>query len=113
VHRWVQLPGTGHGTGLGRCRPDRAVGHHPSGGRQGRPTGGGRQNVDHVCIATSAFDHDALRTHLQAHNVTIEEEAFQGGARGMGHSVYIRDPFGNRLELKGPAVYPDGRKQDA
>jgi len=85
---------------------------HPGAARAVPPVAGG-QNVDHVCIATSAFDHDALRTHLQAHNVTIEEEAFQGGARGMGHSVYIRDPFGNRLELKGPAVYPDGRKQDA
>jgi glyoxylase I family protein len=27
----------------------------------------------------------------------------------MGHSFYIRDPFGNTLELKGPAEYPDGR----
>ena len=75
------------------------------------PVTGGR-NVDHICIATSTFDHDAFRAHMKAHGVMIEEEAFQGGARGMGHSFYIRDPFGNRLEIKGPAVYPDGTHKD-
>jgi extradiol dioxygenase family protein len=41
--------------------------------------------------------------------VKIDREAFHGGARGMGHSFYFFDPFGNKLELKGPAEYPDGR----
>ncbi len=27
-----------------------------------------------------------------------------GGARGMGNSFYVHDPWGNKLELKGPAV---------
>jgi glyoxylase I family protein len=27
----------------------------------------------------------------------------------VGHSFYIKDPFGNTLEIKGPAEYPDGR----
>jgi hypothetical protein len=26
----------------------------------------------------------------------------------MGNSFYVFDPWGNKLELKGPAVYPDG-----
>lgn len=72
------------------------------------PVQGGR-NVDHVCIATSPFDHDELRAHLKRHGVEIEREAMHGGARGMGHSFYVRDPFGNKLEIKGPAEYPDGR----
>lgn len=72
------------------------------------PVIGGR-NVDHICIATTSFDHQAMRDHLKSHNVEIEREATHGGARGMGHSVYIRDPFGNKLELKGPAEYPDGK----
>jgi glyoxylase I family protein len=72
------------------------------------PVAGGR-NVDHLCIATSPFAPQALRDHLKAHGVAIEREATHGGARGMGHSVYIRDPFGNKLEIKGPAEYPDGR----
>jgi len=68
------------------------------------PVEGGR-NMDHVCIALSPFDHDAMRAHLKAHNVEIVEEAFHGGARGMGNSFYVLDPFGNKLELKGPPVY--------
>jgi hypothetical protein len=29
----------------------------------------------------------------------------------MGNSFYVLDPWGNKLELKGPAVYPDGRER--
>lgn len=81
---------------------------HPGAASAVPPIAGGR-NVDHVCIATSPLDHDRVRAHLQSHGVKIDREAFHGGARGMGHSFYIVDPFGNRIELKGPAEYPDGR----
>lgn len=81
---------------------------HPGAAHAVPPVAGGH-NVDHVCIATSPFAHDALRAHLAAHGVVIEREAMHGGARGMGHSFYARDPFGNLIEIKGPAEYPDGR----
>ncbi len=81
---------------------------HPGAARAVPPVGGGR-NVDHLCIATGPFDPEALRAHLAAHGVAIEQDAEHGGARGVGHSVYVRDPFSNLLEIKGPAVYPDGR----
>lgn len=72
------------------------------------PVRGGR-NVDHICIALSPFDDAEMRAHLRAHDVTVVQEASHGGARGMGNSFYVLDPWGNKLELKGPAVYPDGR----
>ncbi|QQA42507.1 VOC family protein [Pelagovum pacificum] len=81
---------------------------HPGASAAVPPVAGGR-NVDHVCIATSPVDPDDLRAHFAAHGVEIEREAEHGGARGVGNSFYIRDPFGNKLEIKGPAVYPDGR----
>ena len=81
---------------------------HP-GAARAVPKVRGRQNVHHVCIALSPFDTDAMRNHLAAYGVEIEQEAFHGGARGMGNSFYVLDPWGNRLELKGPPVYPDGR----
>ena len=81
---------------------------HPGAASAVPPISGGR-NVDHVCIATSPFPPEAMRAHLAAHGVKIEREAVHGGARGMGHSFYILDPFGNRLEVKGPAEYKDGR----
>ena len=79
---------------------------HP--GCTAAPGAGGR-NVDHLCIATTPFEPAALRAHLAAHGVPIKREATHGGARGMGFSLYIEDPFGNTLEIKGPAEYPDGR----
>lgn len=81
---------------------------HPGAAGAVPPVAGGR-NVDHVCIAVSPFDHDAMRAHLASHGVAIDREAHHGGARGMGHSFYIFDPFGHKLEIKGPAEYPDGR----
>lgn len=81
---------------------------HPGGAGAVPPVAGGR-NVDHVCIATSAFAPEAMRAHLAREGVEIEREAVHGGARGMGFSIYIRDPFGNKLEIKGPPEYPDGR----
>ena len=81
---------------------------HPGAARAVPPVAGGR-NVDHLCIATTPFDAQEMRAHLGRHGVAIDREATHGGARGMGHSFYIRDPFGNTLEIKGPAEYPDGR----
>ncbi|MCX7888609.1 MAG: VOC family protein [Rhodobacteraceae bacterium] len=81
---------------------------HPGAAGAVPPVAGGR-NVDHLCIATGPFAPAALRDHLAARGVAIEREAVHGGARGIGHSFYFRDPFGNLLEVKGPAEYPDGR----
>ncbi len=67
-----------------------------------RPQVSGGTNVDHLGLATGPFDLTALRAHLAAHGVAIEKELVQGGARGVGQSVYFRDPWGNRFELKGP-----------
>ena len=81
---------------------------HPGAASAIPPVKGGC-NIDHICIATSPFAPQALRAHLAAHGVAIDREATHGGARGMGHSFYIHDPFGHKLEIKGPAEYPDGR----
>jgi glyoxylase I family protein len=81
---------------------------HPGAAGAIPPVAGGR-NVDHLCIALGPFAPDAMRAHLACHGVPIEREARHGGARGVGLSFYLRDPFGNLLELKGPAEYPDGR----
>ncbi|MGJ8529093.1 VOC family protein [Maritalea sp.] len=77
------------------------------GGSEARPPVLGGQNVDHVCLAAGPFDHNELRSHLKQHGVEIEREAFHGGARGVGNSFYFCDPFGNKIELKGPPPHPD------
>jgi glyoxylase I family protein len=71
-------------------------------GNWARPTPAGGRNLDHICIALAAHDETALRAHLAQHQVAIVEEGMHGGARGESLSIYIRDPAGNSIELKGP-----------
>ncbi|MGR3540906.1 MAG: VOC family protein [Hasllibacter sp.] len=64
------------------------------------------ENLDHVALAVTGTTEEALRAHLAAHGVPIEKELRQVGARGMGLALYVRDPSGNRIELKGPPTQP-------
>lgn len=60
------------------------------------------RNLDHFAIAITAFDEAAIRAHLAAHNVEITDSGQRYGAEGDGPSIYVRDPEGNIVELKGP-----------
>jgi catechol 2,3-dioxygenase-like lactoylglutathione lyase family enzyme len=61
------------------------------------------KNVDHICLRIEAFDADALAAHLRAHGIEPGEVGTRYGAEGNGPSMYVRDPDGNVVELKGPA----------
>jgi glyoxylase I family protein len=58
-------------------------------------------NVDHFCLTLTPFDARRLSAWLAAHGVEVGEPASRYGAQGEGLSVYIEDPDGNRIELKG------------
>jgi glyoxylase I family protein len=60
------------------------------------------RNVDHFAIQIAPFDEAAIRAYLAAHNVTITDSGRRYGAEGDGPSIYILDPDGNSVELKGP-----------
>ncbi|MSP90025.1 MAG: VOC family protein [Alphaproteobacteria bacterium] len=66
------------------------------------PARGGR-NMDHLCLQIDPFDADAMAAHLRAHGVEPAVPAPRFGAEGTGPSIYINDPDGNVVELKGPA----------
>ena len=73
-------------------------------GRLGGPApGASGRNVDHIALQLARFDEAELRAHLAAHGVEPGEVAERYGALGMGPSLYVRDPDGNVVELKGPA----------
>lgn len=74
----------------------------PLAGRGGAPPGADGRNIDHFAVELAAFDADALRAHLEAHGVAAGDVGRRYGARGNGPSMYIRDPDGNVVELKGP-----------
>jgi len=78
----------------------------PLEGKRGKAGGAGPgaegRNVDHFALEIAPFDETALRAHLARHGVPVEEVARRYGAKGYGPSLYIADPDGNKVELKGP-----------
>ena len=74
-------------------------------GREGR-------NVDHVCFRVEPFEADAIHSHLAACGVDAGKVESRYGAEGEGPSIYLNDPEGNTVELKGPA-WPAGSRTAA
>lgn len=60
------------------------------------------RNMDHFAIQVAPFDEAAIRAHLSAHEVEVAMAGTRYGAQGGGPSIYIHDPDGNMVELKGP-----------
>lgn len=71
----------------------RAGGDAP--GQEGR-------NMDHVCFRLESFDEVSLAEHLSGHGIEPGRVVMRYGAEGNGPSMYISDPEGNTVELKGP-----------
>jgi catechol 2,3-dioxygenase-like lactoylglutathione lyase family enzyme len=104
------------GTTVERRRPDLGLVHLRAGaaqidlvavdgklGRQGGAAPGveGR-NLDHFCLRVEPFDVEAIVAHLKAHGIEVGEIKPRFGAGGTGVSIYLSDPEGNVIELKGP-----------
>lgn len=64
-------------------------------GREGR-------NMDHFCLQVRPFDGAAIQVQLAAHGISAGPVETRYGAQGTGPSIYIQDPDGNTVELKGP-----------
>jgi catechol 2,3-dioxygenase-like lactoylglutathione lyase family enzyme len=64
-------------------------------GKEGR-------NLDHVCFRVEPFDEAGILRHLDAHGIVAGPVASRYGAEGEGPSLYVTDPEGNVVELKGP-----------
>jgi glyoxylase I family protein len=82
-------------TGGGKPAAGRSAGSHAGRGAEGA-------NMDHVCLRIEPFDQAALIGHLIKHGVVPGETKRRYGADGYGPSIYISDPEGNTIELKGP-----------
>jgi glyoxylase I family protein len=79
----------------------------PLGQKGGAPPGREARNLDHFCLRIEPFDADAIIAHLKAHGADPASVASRYGAEGQGPSIYVPDPEGNVVELKGPP-WPDG-----
>jgi glyoxylase I family protein len=60
------------------------------------------RNMDHFCIRVEPFDEREIRAHLNRFNIQVGLISQVYGADGFCPSLYVTDPEGNRIELKGP-----------
>lgn len=60
------------------------------------------RNLDHFALQIAPFDEAKIRAHLATHGIEVVEFGRRYGAEGTGPSVYVLDPDGNTVELKGP-----------
>lgn len=74
----------------------------PAGSRGGPPPGKDGHNMDHFAIQIEPFDDDDIRAYLSRHGVELGDTRIRGGAEGEGPAIYVKDPDGNNVELKGP-----------
>lgn len=72
------------------------------GRRGGAVDGKAGRNMDHLCLRIEPFDRNALVAHLVSNGAVPGEIKSRFGADGYGPSLYINDPDGNVVELKGP-----------
>ena len=68
-------------------------------GREGR-------NLDHLCLRIEPFDAEAILAHLRTAGAAPGPVESRNGAEGEGPSIYLHDPEGNMVELKGPPWPP-------
>ena len=104
------------GAGIARRRPDLGLVHlragaslidlvdvaGPLGKPGGAPPGSEGRNMDHLCLRIEPFDQAAVVAHLAAHGAKVGEMGRRYGAEGMAMSIYLTDPEGNVVELRGP-----------
>jgi len=72
------------------------------GAKGGAAPGSEGRNMDHFCLRVEPFDQLAVIAHLIKNGVVPGETKQRYGADGTGPSIYISDPEGNTVELKGP-----------
>ena len=79
----------------------------PVAGKLGRAGGAApgaqARNLDHFCLRVEPFDAAEIRRHLAAHGVDAGPVESRYGAEGEGPSMYLADPEGTVVELKGPS----------
>lgn len=74
----------------------------PVGKQGGAAAGAKRRNLDHFCVQLETFDERRIVSHLKRRGVEPGKVERRYGALGHGPSMYLKDPDGNTVELKGP-----------
>lgn len=75
--------------------------HGPLGKQGGEPPAQDAPNMDHLALQVQPWQPEEILAHLEQHGVKLDEIVDRYGALGQGPSLYIKDPEGNNIELKG------------
>ena len=70
--------------------------------RDGAPADAG--NMDHFCLRIAPWEPAAIIESLRENGAKPSAPAKRVGAEGNGWSIYVDDPDGNTVELKGPPL---------
>ena len=73
----------------------------PFGRERGSPPDHNAPNMDHVCLQVRPWNTEAIEAQLRKYDVNFGEVSNRRGATGQGPSIYLQDPEGNTIELKG------------
>jgi catechol 2,3-dioxygenase-like lactoylglutathione lyase family enzyme len=88
---------------IGRSMLDLITFDGPLGKGGGAAAGREGRNLDHFCFRVEPFDQEAIVAHLKKCGVDVGDIRPRFGAEGNGVSIYLTDPEGNMVELKGPS----------
>jgi catechol 2,3-dioxygenase-like lactoylglutathione lyase family enzyme len=92
------IPAVGPGGG-GTVPPQRATSDRATSDRATSDRAAS-EHLDHICFVVSATDLEELRGRAE---LAIEAEGDRFGARGVAHSIYVRDPDDLLVEVR---AYP-------
>jgi hypothetical protein len=88
----------------GRARLDLIPVAGPRGRAGGAPPGPGGRNLDHSCLRRETLDEAGIRAQFAALGIDAD---------GSGPSIYVVDPEGNSVELKGPPWQARSHRRDS
>ena len=74
----------------------------PLGRIGGAGPGAEGRNLDHFCLRIEPFDGEQILEYLRNKGIKPGKVESRYGADGDGPSIYVSDPEGNVVELKGP-----------
>ena len=67
----------------------------------GAPPGREGRNLDHLCLRIDPFDATEVAARLVERGIEVGPVTSRYGADGFGPSIYVKDPEGNTVELRG------------
>jgi catechol 2,3-dioxygenase-like lactoylglutathione lyase family enzyme len=71
----------------------------------GEPPNEDGRNMEHFALRIDPFDAEAIKEFLAGISDEVTAPPFPlFGADGYGPSIYVKDPDGNTVELKGPPI---------